>query len=518
MITNFRYTADWQSALLACFLRHPEELEQCMPNLDYGHFTGVQSQIVARILIELYKEYNSIPTLTAFGNALKTDNSLKQNAELQLECVKYVQSLSQIDTRDFALYRDQFLDFCKTSKVLNALTATVTAIQEEKLEIKHILDIEKAYCSAESAIALEGKSLHDLAILEPSTENELLGPPGAGYLRRGQSLLVSAATGSGKSVLVVQFAAGASTGKAVCGIEVPKPLKVVVIQAEDDNDDLHEMSLGHHDHLKMTEDDWNTAHRKTVFIQHDTSTGEEFIAYVRRVVKRHKPDLLIVNPLNSYIGGKIDAENVAKFCRNGLNPILHEFKCGLVLIHHTGKPDHQAKDESTWKPGDFSYAYLGSSDLGNWARAILYIRSTAHPKVFEFIAAKRGNRLQWNTDGLHAVSRYFAHSEDGKMAWVEATETQLAELTEAEQSRRKGKSRGGRPIETNDKTILAPLQGNELTLQEWLDALKGNGIKTSQTALYRRAGQFEARRLITKKDHRYKLLNLPDTPVTRVQV
>lgn len=51
MITTFRYTSDWQAALLACFVRHSSEFEPCIANLESGNVTGNISQVVAKLVM-----------------------------------------------------------------------------------------------------------------------------------------------------------------------------------------------------------------------------------------------------------------------------------------------------------------------------------------------------------------------------------------------------------------------------------------------------------------------------------
>jgi hypothetical protein len=87
---------------------------------------------------------------------------------------------------------------------------------------------------------------------------------------------------------------------------------------------------------------------------------------------------------------------VGQFCRNWLNPILATSNVALLAIHHTGKP---AKDIPPRKGqslartfSDRSYGMLGSSELTNWARAIMILNELPEDKGYELVLTKRGQR------------------------------------------------------------------------------------------------------------------------------
>src|SRR6478736_5147068 len=61
------------------------------------------------------------------------------------------------------------------------------------------------------------------------------------YLCKGGGLLLVGPTGHGKSSLAMQFMIKWAVGQAVFGIEPARPLKSLLIQAENDDGDLAEM-------------------------------------------------------------------------------------------------------------------------------------------------------------------------------------------------------------------------------------------------------------------------------------
>ena len=134
-----------------------------------------------------------------------------------------------------------------------------------------------------------------------------------------------------------------------------------------------------------------------------SATGTVFVELLDELCEEYKPDLVIVDPLLSYIGCDISRQDMcATFLRNTLNPIITKHNIGLIFIHHTGKPSKESKDVNH----ALSYLGIGSSELTNWARAVSVIRENAEdPNVFEFIHAKRAS-----LSGTGALT-YMKHSE-----------------------------------------------------------------------------------------------------------
>ena len=119
------------------------------------------------------------------------------------------------------------------------------------------------------------------------------------------------------------------------------------------------------------------------------------------------------------------------FLRNMLNPLLREFNCAAIVVHHTNKPP-SGKEKPDWSAGDFAYLGGGSAEWANWARAVLGLRSLGSHSVFELRAGKRGGRLGWKEeDGeTKAYFKLIAHAkEPGAICWREAEESEMPEPT-----------------------------------------------------------------------------------------
>lgn len=265
------------------------------------------------------------------------------------------------------------------------------------------------------------KKLGELVAHFNNDPNELLRHR---FLCRGGGLLIVGPTGIGKSSLSMQCMILWSVGRAAFGIEPVKPLKSLLIQAENDEGDLAEMRDGVMAGLHLTDDERQSALENVIVAREDERTAMAFFAgAVRPLLEQHQPDLLWIDPALSYLGGEVGSQrDVGGFLRNMLNPLLREFKCATVVVHHTNKPPN-GKEKAEWSAGDFAYLGGGSAEWANWARGVLGIRSLGSHSVFELRAGKRGTRLGWcEPDGkTKAFAKHIAHAkEPGVICWREA--------------------------------------------------------------------------------------------------
>ena len=206
-------------------------------------------------------------------------------------------------------------------------------------------------------------------------------------------MFVVAPSGVGKSVFSVQAAIEWGAGRAAFGIKPAQPLRVLIIQAEDDTGDVIEMAQIAR-HLRLTDADVKLL-RENVWIEPlNDLTGVDFLHALDGFLDEFAADLVIINPYTSYLGCEVKDDGLNNiFLRNTLNPILSKHGCGVLIIHHT--PKTTFRDTTNWRPSDWMYSGSGASCLTNWARAYLVIEPTELHGVYKFIAAKRGERIAW---------------------------------------------------------------------------------------------------------------------------
>ncbi|MBU4460767.1 MAG: AAA family ATPase [Verrucomicrobia bacterium] len=251
------------------------------------------------------------------------------------------------------------------------------------------------------------------------------------FLCRGGAALLIGPTGVGKSSLSMQAALLWAIGFPAFGLEPARPLRILIVQAENDDGDLAEMRDGVIAGLNLRDEDRDKACAGIRIVTEDTRTREGFAAFLDRTLRDHPVDLVIVDPAFAYLGGDASSQrDVSPFLRNMLNPVVHKHRVGLILVHHVNKPA-SGEQRPQWQAGDYAYLGAGSAEFANWARAVIAIRSIGSDEVFELLLAKRGRRVGWKDDlGRPTNSRYIAyHREPGVICWREVSTAEVEALT-----------------------------------------------------------------------------------------
>jgi hypothetical protein len=507
---NGYLTTDFQELVLASVLTYPEKFAGKLELIQFSYFSGTCSQVIARLIAEHVKTKGSVPSFALLNEQCVTYN--RQHQDGMPELYMYLEKLRERTVREDEVDEciSHFMSWLRSSAAVIQLQKIANNLIEGKLteaSTTGLRDLQAAFEIVGTDSSLEAKSFYDIAMKEPDRNDVLLGDD---YLKRGGSMLFVGPTGIGKSSASVQQDICWSAGLDAFGITPVRPLRMLTIGAEDDYGDLFQMVVGVGRGLGLAGDEWGLVKQNTNYLHCNSKCGDEFLHFLDKACKKFQPDLVRVNPFNSYVGDDWSKGSViAKFCRQGINPILEKNKCGLILVHHINKPNHAAKDTATWKPSEWAYGYSGSADLANWSRAILVIDPTASTDVFRFVAAKRGKRIGWVDDesGWAVQHRFFAHSPDPKeIVWGTPTQDQLLELEMAE-GQRNQKARGGRAETYPTSQILAPLKdASALNVKDWLEELRSNGCAIGQSMLYTRIGVLCRSDTIQKQaDGTYKL-------------
>ena len=252
---------------------------------------------------------------------------------------------------------------------------------------------------------------------------------GKRWICRGGSALWVGSSGLGKSVLCLQAAITWACGRDLFGISPHgKPLKSLIVQAENDEGDVAEALQGILKALNLTPEELQMVKENIVIVRDCTSTGERFVDRMRRLVERHKPHLAWVDPLLAFIGGDLSSQETAGgFLRNLLNPLALAGGFAWMLMHHTPKP---TRDGSGYQGHDKAYSGFGSSELTNWARSVLTLAPCGQDEegtyTYKLEVTKRGKRSglrPGRTAGDFIASNvqpcvHLKHSQVG-LAWME---------------------------------------------------------------------------------------------------
>ncbi len=263
-----------------------------------------------------------------------------------------------------------------------------------------------------------------------------------GWLRKGGGAFVVAPSGVGKSVFTLQAAVCWAMGRPAFGVAPVRPLKILVIQSEDDREEIAQFrnsvrrgladEFGFDEgeiHFVLGTDDAATA--RVLFHQAVGLWGESFVEEVGALLDAYPDvDLVIVNPFQAYFGGDC-AKNaeLSQFFRSWLDREIKDpgdegkDRAAVMFVHHTNKPPNDRDLREGWGTDMFAaYIGAGGAEIVNWARAILSIMPTKVPGVYRLVAGKRGQRLGWtDAEGRPVYSRLIKHAENGRIYWREGT-------------------------------------------------------------------------------------------------
>jgi len=240
------------------------------------------------------------------------------------------------------------------------------------------------------------------------------------WLSRQTAGMIVAPSGHGKSTLCCQALIEWSAGKVAFGIKPNGPLRITLIQAEDDRNDMREQFRTHH-RIPLSDPQIDLI-KLNAYAEQVKQTGEEFFREARRIItERGGTDLLIINPLGSYLEGDVKDDKAIKVFWNSLAELMAEFDCGAFVVHHTPKTNFI--DEGKMQAWDWMYAAAGSALLINNMRSVLVVWPTSSIGTYKFKAAKRGDKIGW----LTAEDKFYAHStdNDGVKLWIPANEAQI---------------------------------------------------------------------------------------------
>jgi RecA-family ATPase len=277
---------------------------------------------------------------------------------------------------------------------------------------------------------LESSEVPDEVTIEQlesfDTENDPTTVLGNRWLCQGGSLCVIGQSGIGKSSFLMQMAIMLAVGRPFFGIEVKRPYKCIVMQAENDTGDLAEAFKGVTGSMSLSEDERVLLRKNIKFYRETVKVGLEFVKQARKLIVHHKADFFFADPLLSFAGGAIsDQAYASQFLRNWITPVLMETNVVWVFLHHTGKP-RAKEDASSATVSDLAYSGLGSSELVNWAREVAVLRRTDRVKpFFELVLTKRGKRagiLDKDSKPTHTLN--LRHAE-GRILWEVNDENSL---------------------------------------------------------------------------------------------
>jgi hypothetical protein len=288
---------------------------------------------------------------------------------------------------------------------------------------------------------------------------------GNGWARRGDVLTLISTAGAGKSVAVIQSAMAWGLGLPYLGIHPARPLRIVLFSGEDDGVTIGQCREGFLDNSeaitgrKLTAQDLAPLDSmlRIEFIREHV--GVRFHAHLASLLRDEPADLVIVNPLLSYLGGEV-VSTASEWLRAGLMPILQDHDCAALVAHHTPK---LAKDG--WENTDDTYSAIGGAELANIPRAILTLRPTGADGLSVLKVSKRQTTGWQDSDGKY-VSHFFIRRTDDptRPAWlpVDADEAQ----DEIDAGKPAGSAKGTKKATPDKVAGIVSASGSEVARQD----------------------------------------------------
>jgi len=250
------------------------------------------------------------------------------------------------------------------------------------------------------------------------------------WLNRGGSCLLVSSSGVGKSSWTIQLVITLAIKRqgGFFGIEAKRPLRIVLIQGENNFGDVAEPVIDVCEGLGLHKPEIDTLRENLRIYRLKRKTGAEFLEEMRRLVKLHAADIVVVDPVMAFAGIPVaDQQAATAFFRDGIDPILDETGAILLAVHHTTKPK-SAKDTAGQTVSDLAYAGAGASDITNYVREVAVLqRCQGEEPIFKFSVTKRRGRSGMKDEmGDYASDIYVRHCRiPGVIRWERSSQAEV---------------------------------------------------------------------------------------------
>lgn len=375
--------------LSCCLLDGADVIARCIEfRIQPESFFDSKHGIIFERILDLYNRQEAID-VAVVAEELKTAK--------HLEAVGGYAFLTQVSSRiSTTAQASYFIEKVREQSLLREIIRSATSAVENAYNYSG--DIEEFLVETKKRIEEIGdagagnpiKKISDFQIPEENDPSILLGNR---WLNRGDAGILTSTSGMGKSSIQLQQAVLWSLGRDAFGIKPNGKLRSLIIQAEDSDGDIGEVWASIVHKLKLGEAERKEVGERVLVVTDRVNRGSKFIAALRSKIKKHKPDLVWINPLQAFMDGDIkDSKDLGDFLRAGLNSLNEPPTFGYIVIHHTTKPVTSEDNKRQWN--EIMYDMAGGADLINWARFINILKPTENEGEFNLVLAKRGRRAE----------------------------------------------------------------------------------------------------------------------------
>lgn len=202
---------------------------------------------------------------------------------------------------------------------------------------------------------------------------------GNDWLNRGGAALLVSYAGQGKSSLTFSMAAHWSIGRDFHGLKPKAALRILIIQAEDDNRYMGKLAASAQVGMGLNPEEIDRMNENLMIVRDKSHLGPEFFPMIRHYAQHHQPDLIIINPIYLYAAGDITRNEVAAEFIVGLETANADQRFAYMLVHHTGKPAGKDTKGNRAKVDSWETMYMGfgSSFLANYPRCTMMLEPSA---------------------------------------------------------------------------------------------------------------------------------------------
>jgi hypothetical protein len=279
----------------------------------------------------------------------------------------------------------------------------------------------------EEKFTLSNLTLPDFIDIAVPEETNLLGNR---WLTRDGSLFVVAPSGHGKSSFCIKCMCNWAIGRPAFALKPPRPLRILMVQSEDDNADMKSMVQSIYT-MNLSQAEMDLLHENTRIEFRRDLAGDRFFCAINQFLTQYSADILIINPLTGFCTQDLKDEiGMNLWLRDNLNKLMVKHSCAPMIVAHMPKGVVSQIQDKQWY--ELMYTLSGCATLTNWARAILVFvpSSSDQREVYKFSTAKRSNQSGWT-----APDYFFAHSKkkiivNGQsrdvIDWIPATDSQIA--------------------------------------------------------------------------------------------
>lgn len=321
-------------------------------------------------------------------------------------------------------YRQEHIDLIANAALLRQASEIAARATNPDALLEHYARLaEQRKATKREKDIGEWFDLEALDSFNPLDDKTVLVGKARRWLCEGYAVSIVGFSGTGKSSLMMQIATSWALGQSVFGLAPVRPLRTLILQAENDGGDIAESWQGSTCKMSSAE---KARLRGNIAIVRDTKhIGAAFPEFLENLILRHQAEVVWIDPLLAYAGFDIaDQSLTTEWLRTQVDPVLKRTKAAMIYMHHTTKPK-SADDLDSMTPSQLAYLGAGSAEWVNYSRdaGFLY-RTKGEPARYKFGFSKRASRCGLeNAEGERSKSGfiYLQHSpEDKVLRWEHA--------------------------------------------------------------------------------------------------